>query len=54
MDDLKPCPFCGVHLEERGVLPIFWKHPDVECFLDGYTVHDDDDHSAWNRRAAPA
>jgi len=51
LGELLPCPFCGIELEEKGVLPIFYQHPRNGCLLDDHTVHDE--HAEWNSRASP-
>ena len=60
MKELKPCPFCGCHLERRTDLRTFgyadlirgaaiFFHPYTDCFLDGFTLNINDI-KQWNRR----
>jgi hypothetical protein len=60
-EELKPCPFCGAHLERSERLSTrstnFYVHPVTEpddCILNGVIITDKDDDraAAWNRRAA--
>jgi hypothetical protein len=61
--EMKPCPFCGEHLEEQDCYPGWLWHPDNECILANAQV-DLDGHGAlcidkndttqidqWNKRA---
>lgn len=61
MTDLKPCPFCGCHLERRTDMRAFgyneliyggaiFFHPYTDCFLDGFVINIGDI-KQWERRA---
>lgn len=49
--ELKPCPFCGEHLERCETPRLLYQHPYSKngCFLRGYIVGGSDI-AAWNTR----
>lgn len=62
--ELKPCPFCGVHLVMTGEKLRIWKHPmtslqQARCpgshaSIEEFPDPDPEKVAAWNRRASPA
>ena len=53
MEKLKPCPFCGIELEDvtRFGRTIDWaQHPNTDCFLADYEINMVDI-EVWNARA---
>jgi hypothetical protein len=59
MTNLKPCPFCGGELEQRGNrrLGYYYAHPSNDCILaniddaSGVAIIFESEIEAWNRRA---
>lgn len=62
MKELKPCPFCGCHLERRTDMREFgyneliygaaiFCHPYTDCFLDDFVLASIKDIKQWERRA---
>lgn len=58
--ELKPCPFCGAELEfEQHIFRRannkkvyeYYRHPVVDCILDGIEIGDEQEAAMWNRRA---